>query len=780
MISQEQDTSNNEKRRRFDFINRRTFLKLSGAFVAVLAVSRFFKHPATGAVPYSPEPVKDIESEEWIATSCLNCSTRCATRVRVVDGKAVKIMGNPLSQVSEGETCPRAHAGLQVLYDPDRVRTPLKRTNSSKGKGVDPGWERISWEQALGEVAGKLKSLRAGGSPHKLLMLHGLNTVSDEDIISRFAAAYGTPNLVSTDTADDQAVRAGGWMADGHYTQSAYDLPNTNYILAFGAGILESEKPLARNLRMWGKIRRDRPNRAKVVVIDPRYSVTASRADRWLPINPGTDGALAMGIANVIISEGLYNAGFISNYTTGFEKYREIALNEYGPDTVADITGVPAETIRQIAREFAATRPAIAWRGRGATAWPNGTHNSYAIYCLNALVGSIDVPGGVIYQENPEYRPLPDIDEDATAATGRQQRKLDLSDIDAFPAARSVINRVADSIIEASPYPVDMVVNFNGNPVMEAPNTSRWHTALAKVPYSVHVGPFLNETAKYADIVLPSNTFPETWAYDHSPPGSGFSELKIKQPVVPPLLDTRNIIDIIFALAGGLGGSVAGSFTGIGDSAESFVVYRTGGIAPWEDLRRDGVKVGPAYKYYRYDRVFDTPSGKFELFSGNMDARLRQLGLSPDDRRCLPHYVPAESLGNASEYPLLLSTYHPLLDIENGGQNYPWAQEAYMVMHGRGWTNLVEINSRTAKAMGIKDGDSVFVESPYGKIRGEARVFEGIMPGVISIAGGQGHYANGRYADGIGINPNDIIGVDYDRLSGQSALFNTRVKVYRA
>ena len=127
-------------------------------------------------------------------------------------------------------------------------------------------------------------------------------------------------------------------MADGNYSHSAYDLALTNYILAFGASILESHKPLARNLRMWGKIRRERPNRAKVVVIDPRYSVTAAKADRWIPINPGTDGALAMAIANVIISERLYDSNFISNWTVGFDEYKELVLGYYSPESVADIS----------------------------------------------------------------------------------------------------------------------------------------------------------------------------------------------------------------------------------------------------------------------------------------------------------------------------------------------------------------------------------------------------------------------------------------------------------
>jgi anaerobic selenocysteine-containing dehydrogenase len=294
-------------------MNRRTFIQLSGLAGAAIATSRFASSPSLGSAIASSRPPEGegAITEKWVPTSCLNCATRCATRVRVVNGKAVKVTGNPLSQVSEGENCARAHVGLQVLYDPGRTSAPLKRTNPAKGKGADPKWVSISWEQALSEVSERLKSLRVKGQPEHALLMYGLNTVSGEDVINRFADAYGTPNIISADGFDNEADKTGQWMADGNYTQSAYDLPRTNYILSFGAGILESYKPLARNLRMWGKIRRERPNRVKVVVVDPRFSVTALRADQWLPINPGTDGALALAIANVIISEGLYDADFV-------------------------------------------------------------------------------------------------------------------------------------------------------------------------------------------------------------------------------------------------------------------------------------------------------------------------------------------------------------------------------------------------------------------------------------------------------------------------------------
>ncbi|MFC1963897.1 molybdopterin-dependent oxidoreductase [Chloroflexota bacterium] len=760
-------------------ITRRTFLKLSGLAAATAVIGRFLSRlPVFGSVSPLHESTEGVVNEKWVPTSCLNCATRCGTRVRVVNGKAVKITGNPFSQVTEGENCPRAHIGLQVLYDEARLTQPLKRTNPVKGRSVDPQWTPVSWGEALGEISQRLGALRgdfrAPGEPHRLLLLGGLNTVSDGDYLRRFADAYGTPNLITEDGLENEADKAGQWLADGHYTQSAYDLPNTNYILSFGASILESEKPLARNLRMWGKIHRERPNRAKIVVIDPRYSVTAAKADRWIPINPGTYGALAMAIANVIISENLYDSEFVKNWTVGFAEYRQLALSQYAPEQVAAITSIPAETIREIAHEFAGTRPAIAWRGRVATSWPGGAYVGYAIFCLNALVGSIDVPGGVIYQEEPGYREMIPRDFfDEIALQGKAKPRIDLSQTSQFPAAKTATNQVADAIINNNPYPIEIAIGFNGNFIMSQPGNWRWHEALKKLPYYVHLAPFFNEMTEYADIILPATTFLEQWGYDHSPPGSGFAEVRLKQPVVERTGDSRDIIEILFSLAQSLGGSVAESFHGIGGRAEGFVRYRTEPLIPWAEFLEKGVWVGSAYRYHKYEEVFQTPSGKFEFRSGNLQQIIKDAAL-------LPHQKTVSFLGNPSEYPLVLQVYQPVLDVENGGQNYPWAQEFYLVLHGRGWENFAEINRQTARTLNIREGDTVWVESPFGKIKVKARVFEGIHPEVVGIALGQGHYANGKWANGIGVNPNEIIGVDYDRLSGQSAFYNTRVKVYRA
>ena len=758
-------------------IDRRTFLKVSAIAGAAVGAGEVLgpleAHSAEPAVSKRPGVVK----EKWVVSSCLNCQARCGIRVRVVNGKAVRISGNRLSKVSDGKICPRGHIGLQVLYDPERIGTPLKRTNPEKGKGVDPKWAPVSWEEALGEVTGRLKKLRETGEPNRLLLFYGLNSISSQDMIHRFGEAYGTPNLISGEGLDSEAEKSGGWMADGHYGQTAYDLDQTNYILAFGADLLESARPLSRYLREWGKIRREKPNRTKIVVINPRYSLTAARGDEWVPINPGTDGALAMGMAHVILSEELYDKSFVRDWTAGFEAYKKLALGQYSPKEVSKTTGIEVEAIEGMAREFARTRPALAIRGQESISRPEGSFTSYAIYCLNALVGSIDVPGGVLYQEGVNYNDMPRLTEDEIAKKGKARPILDLRGTDKFPGARVVTNQVPESILQNAPYPVEMAMGFNSNFGMLSPGTERWDKALKKLPYYVHVSPFVSEMAVYADLILPSTTYLEEWGYDHSPPGSGFAEVKIKQPVVSPRGHARSIVDIVFEISKKLNGSVSQSFSNLGETAEGFVRFRTEALLPWGELLKKGVWVGKAYEYRKYSRDFQTPSKKFEFFSGNLKGLLKT---KDGDLESLPHYKEPKFLGDKDKYPLVLLPYQPLLVVENGSQNYPWAQEIFLPMDGVGWESLVKINSETGRSLKLRDGQWVWVESAFQKIKVKVKFSEGVHPEVVAIPSGQGHSSYGKWQKGIGANPNEILGVDYDALSGQASFFNTRVKVYKA
>ncbi len=761
-------------------LSRRKFLRLSamaGLSVGAIGIQKRAgaANPGQGASPIPRAKGK------WVPTSCLNCTARCGIMVKVANGHAIQIKGNRSSLISEGQICPRGHIGLQVLYDPERILSPLKRTQVKKGKGISPQWVPISWDQAVEEMTRRLQTLRDGSKPHHLLIFSGLNSRSHEDLILRFAQAFGTPNVISGDGLDLEAEKAGIWMADGHFDLCAYDLDHTNYILSFGADLIESSPPVARWLRKWGRLRREKSIRTKIVEFQPRYSLTAAKSDEWIPIHPGTEAALAMAIAHVLIQEGLYDQKFVKDWTHGFEEYRQIVLKDYAPETVSKLTGVPPEIIRRIGEEFGRTRPALAIPGKGATAWPGGSYTSYAIHCLNALVGSIDAKGGILYEEPPAYKPFPGDSRDEIAKRGLDQTPLDLHGSENFLAARVATNQVPKSILEGKPYPVDMAIGWNSNFNMFAPGTRQWEEALQKIPFYVHVGPFLSEMAEFADLVLPATTFLEEWGYDHSSPGAGFVEVRLKQPVVKPMGNSKSIGDILFHLAERLPGPVQNAFKNMGESSAGFVRFRTSSFGSWEEFLKKGVLQGPAYQYEKYARLFNTPSKKFEFVSGNLRTLQMKKGRNGKEQlKATPHYLEVKWLGEKEQFPLILFPYQPLLMFRNGSQNYPWAQEIFLPMQGIGWMSPAEINSETAKSLKLKDRDEVWIESPIGKIKTFLKVSEGILPGIICIPWGQGHTSYGKWQKGIGCNPNEVIGIDFDSLSGQSAFFNTRVKIYKA
>jgi len=761
-------------------MNRRTFLKLSALTGAAVGLHQITPPSSVVSVSHPPRKKHGAFEEKWVPTSCLGCSGRCAIKVRVVNGRAVKIVGNPFSLLSDGKVCPRAHVGLQILYDPERIGSPLKRSNREKGRGIDPQWSPISWDQALKEIKDRLRSLREIHKPHQLLMLHGLNSKSTEDMLFRFGEAFGTPNIVSGDGLDGEAEKTGNWMADGHHEFSAYDFDRTQYLLLFGADLLESGRPLSRLLRKWGKIRRERPSRVKIVMVHPRYSVTSAKSDEWIPIFPGTEGTLAMGMAYVILQEKLYDKAFIERWTAGFENYKKVVFR-FPLEQVSTITGIPSYTIQRLAREFAMTKPAIAIGGKGAYALPEGSYHGYAIRCLNGLVGSIDIPGGLLYQEKPNYKTIPPVAEDQIAKKGRKRPLIQLGGSERFPFARSVTNQVPESILKDIPYSIEMAIGFNCNFMMTAPSTKRWEEAMKKVPFYIHLSPFVSEMALYADILLPTTTYLEEWGYEHSSPGAGFAEMRIKQPVVQPYGEAKSSTDILLMLAKRLGGSVEKSFTSLGEGHEGFVKLRTSSLMDWKGLLEKGVWVGPEYQYKKYDRIFNTPSKRFEFSSGNLETLIAKSGKRGERQREDRHrYDAVRFLGEKESYPFVLHPYQPLMAFEHGSQNYPWAQEIYLPLQGTGWDTPVEINSETARRLGIREGDEIWVESPFSKIKARAKCSEGLQPEVIAIPSGQGHYAYGRWQKGIGVNPNELIGVDFDGISGQASYFNTRVKVYKA
>ena len=755
--------------------------------------------------------------EYWSTGVCLQCPSGCGIRIRSVMKWPVKLEGIKDYPINQGRLCPKGQAGLQVLYDPDRIRSPLKR----KGERGEGNWENISWKEGLDLVIKRLKTLRQGEKPQNLMVLGGRYRGHMAALMARFMEAYGSPNHLGNPARDSEGIRKGHFFTMGIKEFLAIHWEEVNYVLSFEESLLEASRPLLRNLWGYGFLRRGRPGvRGKLVQIEPRFSVTASKADQWVPIHPGTHGALALGIAHWIIRENKYDHDFIHHHTFGFDDWRDaegktrmgfktLVLSEYSPKQVSLLTGVPAETIVQIAQEFSSHRPSIAISGRGVGMQTNGIYSQMTIDALNALVGSIDAPGGLLLQRKPPFGRWPPVQRDAMVEKGLSQPRADGAGSMPFPFAEELPWTLPERIQKGEPYSIDTLFVYYTNPLFNLPESEKLRTALEKVPFIVSFSPFMDETTLFSDLVLPDATYLERWQDDYAEPGLGFPMFGLRSPVIqPPLYDVRNTGDVLIEIAKGLGGSVAKSFPwkdfqeAMKDAIRGVFVSKRGSIQArdfdefWKALIERGGWWDPPYPFGEWKKMFNTLSGKFEFFSIAMEQGLREVSKRSSkgmdqilkelkieargDRVFLPHFEKPRMTGDEKEYPFHLIPYVPMTAAEGRGANQPFLQEIYGPALKEKWDSWIEINPETGREMGIKDGDLIWVESPVRKLKGKARLFPGTDPKCIHIPYGQGHKAYGRWAKGRGITPNELLVREYDYLGGFASYYSTRVKIYKA
>jgi len=819
-------------------ISRRGFLALSAAGAAGTAVSGCTPHKLADFLELSESGRRAPQGEEkWVTSICGQCEGGCSIRVRTVGGRAVNITGNPFYPLNRNGLCPTGLAGLQALDNPDRLHGPLRRAGQ-RGEGK---WEAISWEEAIGTVAQQLREIRDRAEPHSLLFLTGDSSGLMGTLIDRFCRAYGTPNDIRKLSPDLEGRALVGRCAHGRSAPFAFDLDNSNCILSFGSPLLEASVSPVRMLRAYGYLRQERPGpRAKIIQIEPRFSPTAAKADEWIPINPGTEGALALGLAYVLIREGLYDRSFVENHTFGFEDwqdaegnthtgFRKLVLQDYNVDAVVHATGVPVATVLRMAKEFAAHRPAVAIAQLNST---NALYSLLAVQALNALVGSIDVPGGVVFPREAPLKPLPEADLDERARQGLAQPRLDRPSSRDFPLARHVPAALPQAILEQKPYPTNAVFLYYTNPVFSAPEPLRFARAFEKVPLIASFSPFIDESSAIADLILPDHTPLERWQDAPTPPVAPYSLFGLRQPVVNPLYDTMHTGDVLMRIARAIGGSTGQAFPWPGfldvlrESATGLHEARRGAIVEpfttkpwtalleergwwslpettfddfWAQLQDKGGWWDPIYYFNQWDRIFQTPSGKYEFYSltlkkiveGQHEGAPREEAKRPPDstssplasaadQACLPHFEPPRFVGDSEQYPFHVNIIRPLPLACGRDGNQPFLQEILDPrLHVR-WDSWVEINPQAAEQHGIQDGAEVWLESPVGKLKARARLNPGAMPDVVNIPANLGHTAYGRWAKDIGVNPMLIVASEHDDLAGLGASGATRVRVYKA
>ncbi|MGJ7459237.1 molybdopterin-dependent oxidoreductase [Halomonas sp. MA07-2] len=820
-------------------INRRRFLQSSAAVGAAGAMTAGFTG-LPGLAPAREARAQTPRGETTITKNiCAQCPARCGIDVYTTDGRVHAIYGDTGNPVANGKLCPKGHLGSYFLYDPDRFKGPMKRTNPNKGRDEDPGFVPISWDEAFDTVAERLNDLRRRGESHRFSMFYGRGWgASDAGMQGTFGRLYGTPNAAighSSMCADGS--KKAKQAVDGNNSYNSYDYRNTNYLLIIGASFLEAFRPYNNVMQMWGYMRTKSP-KTRVTTVDVRMNPTMAASDRALYIKPGTDGAFALAIAHVILTEGLWDREFVGDFINpnlGFVEGRRISagnftekwvhgladwwneeLKDRTPEWAEVVTGIKAADIRRTAMEFGSTRPAVALFERGATGHSNGTYNGMAIHSLNALVGSLFAEGGLGYQVGPSYGALPAsaddyLDDYARNGDWRNQPRIDMKGSERWPMVDNMMQECAPNHLAGDPYKLDTAMFFYTNPIWSAPNNKVWEEALKDV-FVIDTSPFPGETAMYADIVLPDSTYLERLQDVPTYPFEGWPMAALRVPAVAPIHDTKMFGDVIIELGKRIEGSTADYYRAL-DNIENVVRHLAAGFADdpgdngvndFESWKEKGVWYKKPYKwrqirgeFYEWDgqryarqmseeevqhNLFKTPSGKFEVRSGFLEQHAeyieRELGI-PRDRVGLVQWV--EPVHTGGDGDLYFVTPKTPLHAEGRGANVPHQMAVHQPIVGGRNTVYLEVHPQTAKDRGIRNGDRVRITSDLGSIEAECRFVASHRPDTLVLPFEYGHWAQGRWAKGRGPgNSSEITANASDPISGLVSYYTGKVRLERA
>ena len=709
-------------------IDRRDFLKLVGAgsvgIGAGFMLRESIKHPMEHLIPHVIAP-EDFSTgiATWYNTVCSMCPAGCGISVRTREGRAKKIEGNPSHPVSQGRLCALGQAGLQVLYNPDRLTGPLVQTGRRGSMSFAP----ITWEEGLGKVADRLQLLKAARRGNRVCLLSQGVRGHLAQLFELFMDQLGSERLLHYDFDHPHTLYAANKRFFGEERLPYYDLKNTRYLLSFGADFLGNWISPVHHSLGFGHSRQGRSDaRGRFVQIEPRMSLSGAAADEWIAANPGTEGILALGLAHHIVSQGHYGGADRDDWAN--------ALSGYTINQVAEQTGIPTDTITRLADTFVHTEPSLAIGGGSAGNHSNGVDALVAVNALNYLVGNLGKSGGLVFNPEP---------------AGPVSR-----------ARQATYRTMLELAEDARQGHIEVLILNGANPVFTLPSDG-FREALAEIPLIVSLSSFMDETTALADIILPSHTYLESWGDDFPEPGVGFSIGTVAQPVVSPLYNTRATGDILLQLAQQLGLSDTMPWSSMKDYLKDGwrKIYDRGGADTqaesfesfWTAILKAGVWGEKTHR-----------DSAFTLDSGVIDS----IGVQAP-----------EFSGSSDVYPFILHPYLSTTLQDGRAANLPWMQELPDPMTSVVYGSWVEINPATAKRLGLTEGDLVDIESPQGKVRAPVYIYPAIMPDVIAMPIGQGHLEYGRYAKNRGVNPIEILSPQMEPLTGALASSATRVKI---
>jgi anaerobic selenocysteine-containing dehydrogenase len=645
-----------------------------------------------------------------------DCPDACGVLVTVEDGRATRIQGDPKHPVTRGFLCAKVTKYLDRVYSPERVLYPMRRVApKGQGKGNAGDFTRITWEEALTEIAERFKRISAEFGPEAIMPYSyagNMGVLSYAGMSHRFFYRLGASQLNRTICATaggDALITVTGRKLGTEPEQFA----QSKYIIAWGANIHGN------NVHLWPFIEEARRNGAKLVVIDPYKTRTARCADWYLPINPGTDVALALSMLHVIINENLHDADYVSKYTLGFQELKK-RVQEYPPERVAQWTGISAEDICKLAREYATTTPSVIRVNYGVQRSQNGGSAVRAIAMLPCVTGSWQRVGGGLWLSLSGSFPLdrqtvemPELM--LKSPLGRPARVLNMVELG------RILNTVNDP-------PVKAMFVYNSNPAVVAPNHNDVVRGLLRPDlFTVVHEQFFTDTVNYADIVLPATTF-----FEHKDllTAYGHVYVQVSNQAIAPLGECKSNTELFSELAAKMGFPDECFRENVDQMIDGALSARDGALDPdgWlaginrERLEREGharlnVGEGPFLPYA--NGGFTTPSGKAELYSATLAAQ----GLDP----IASFTPPAESRHSESarRFPLELLSRKADNFLNSSFCNI----EAVQKMER---PELLEISAADAAPRSIHEGDWVRVFNGRGEVKLRAHVNGAVQPGVVA------------------------------------------------
>lgn len=651
---------------------------------------------------------------EIIKTDCALCVNCCGIDCYVENGKLVKVEGMKEHPASHGLLCKKGERLIEYEYSPDRILHPMKKL-------PDGSWQRITWDEALDTIASKLLQIKKDFGPEALALYCGSVAVEHFEasaFLQRFKAAYGTPNFISVEGGCFRARILSRQMTFGRYTIPD-ELEYSKLVVVWGHNPEESMKPLGAKMRQLAEA-----GKLELIVIDPKR-IPLAELGMYLQPRPGTDLALMLAMAHVMIQENIYDKKFIEEWGHGFDKFKE-HVKQYTPEMVAEICDIPAVDIKRVARKMAATKGMSIYQGTASLDRQiTNVQNHRMLGILMALTGNIDVPGGWIPF-------LPFFTTDLRLPVDKAKKPMGAEEFPLFyelwgrqvPYGQSMV--MAKQVLTEKPYPIKALISSAGNPAVTLPNPAKFKEALKKLDLFVVIDLFMNETAELADIILPAATFLETTAMgSYTVQGNyGMPFVMLRRKVIEPLGEAKTDWVIWSELARKMG--LGEFFPWKTDEEMLNMMFKPSGFT------YDFFNAQPNGFMYRGKLItttpqkFRTPSGKIEIYSDT----LAELGHDPMPTYREPSESPVSTPELAKEYPLVLIT---------GAR-----QEEYIHTQLRQLSDLramvpeamADINPATADQYCVRDHEKVRISTPVGSIKMKVKYNDGMKLGTISIPHG--------------------------------------------